>query len=131
MSIRTSLAMLLLAGLAACATATPPDQAAAVQPGQGFATTSAIGKKIDEAIAANGPPTLQWDLPDGRRAYQWQQSSITARVSAPAADGAVVGDATQTTCYYTLYTLKDAQGAYKVTGFDQPRPGCGRLAMNR
>ncbi len=129
MRIRMSLAMLLFAGLSACAT--QPASAPTAQAGAVFQTASALGKKIDDAIAANGPPTLQWDLPDGRRAYQWQQSSITARVSAPAADGAVVGDATQTTCFYTLYTLKDAEGVYKVTGFDQPRPGCGRLAMNR
>jgi hypothetical protein len=123
MSVRTYTAMLLLAGLAACA-ATPLPQSAGVR------TNTEVGKKIDDAIAANGPPTLQWDLPDGRRAYQWQQSSVTARVAAPEGGGAVVGAASQTTCYYTLYTLQDGK-TWKVVGYEQPRPGCGRLAMNQ
>jgi hypothetical protein len=125
MSVRTYTAMLLLAGLTACA-ATPLPQSAGVK------TNSEVGKKIDDAIAANGPPTLQWDLPDGRRAYQWQQSSVTARVGAPeGGGGAVVGAASQTTCYYTLYTLPDPKGLWKVVGYEQPRVGCGRLAMNK
>jgi hypothetical protein len=124
MRVRTYTAMLLLAGLTACASG-PAPQSAAVR------TTSEVGKKIDDAIAANGPPTLQWDLPDGRRAYQWQQSSVTARVGAPDGGGAVIGAASQTTCYYTLYTLRDAKGLWKVVGYEQPRPGCGRLAMNK
>jgi hypothetical protein len=124
MSVRIYTAMLLLAGLSACATA-PASQSAGVQ------TTAEVGKKIDEAIAANGPPTLQWDMPDGRRAYQWQQSSVTARVGAPEGGGAVIGAASQTTCYYTLYTLQDPKGLWKVVGYEQPRPGCGRLAMNQ
>ena len=125
MSVRMSLALLLSAGLAACATAPAPTSVPAPQ-AAGFQTDGALGKKIDETIAVNGPPSLQWDLPDGRRAFQWQQSSVTARVGAPAADGAVVGAASQTTCYYTLYTLPDGK-AWKVVGYDQPRPGCGWL----
>jgi hypothetical protein len=125
MSVRTYMAMLLLAGLTACATG-PSPQSADVK------TNTEVGKKIDDAIAANGPPTLQWDLPDGRRAYQWQQTSVTARVGAPdGAAGAVIGNASQTTCYYTLYTLQDPKGLWKVVGYEQPRPGCGRLAMNK
>jgi hypothetical protein len=124
MSVRTYTALLLLAGLTACAATSLPQSA-------GVRTNSEVGKKIDEAIAANGPPTLQWDLPDGRRAYQWQQSSVTARVGAPeGGGGAVVGAASQTTCYYTLYTLQDGKN-WKVVGYEQPRPGCGSLAMNK
>jgi hypothetical protein len=127
MSVRMFSAMLLLAALTACAVAPPPPPQAA-----GFAPDGAVGRKIDDAIAVNGPPSLQWDLPDGRRAYQWQQSSVTARVGAPeGVGGAVVGAASQTTCYYTLYTLPDGKGLWKVVGYEQPRPGCGRLAMNR
>ena len=125
MSVRVSLAMVLLAGLAACATAPAPQQQAAT-----IQTDSTLGRKIDDAIAANGPPALQWMLPDGRRAYQWQQASVTARVGPAAGDGAVVGAASQTTCYYTLYTQQDAKGLWTVVGYEQPRPGCGRLAMN-
>jgi hypothetical protein len=124
MGVRVPLAMLLAAGLSACAAGPAPSVA-------DFQTDKAVGRRIEDAIAANGPPTLQWDLADGRRAYQWQESSITARVGPPAKDGAVVGDASQTTCYYTLYTRADARGLRKIVGYEQPRSGCGRLAMNR
>ncbi len=131
MSFRVISAVLALAGLTACATAPAPvpGSKAAATPAV-FPTVTAVGHKIDETIAANAPPTTQWDLPDGRRAYQWQQSSVIARVGSPTGNGAVVGAASQTTCYYTLYTLPDGK-AWKVVGYDQPRPGCGRLAMNR
>jgi hypothetical protein len=124
MIVRMSLAMALCAALAACAS-TPAQMASGIQ------TEAAVGHAIDEAIAANGPPSRRWTLPDGARAYQWQQASITARVAPPTADGAVVGAASQTTCYYTLYTRQDAKGLWKVVSYDQPRPGCGKLAMNR
>jgi hypothetical protein len=129
MSVRISLAMVLLAGLTACA-ADPVQPTAALEPSAAQADGT-VGRKIDDAIAVNGPPAAQWDLPDGRRAYQWQQASVTARVGPPEADGAVVGAASQTTCYYTLYTLQDPKGPWKVVGYEQPRPGCGKLAMNK
>jgi hypothetical protein len=124
MNVRMSLAMALSVGLAACASMPAPQLS-------GIQADGAVGRAIDEAIAANGPPSRRWTLPDGGRAYQWQQASITARVGPPAADGAVVGAASQTTCYYTLYTRKDAKGLWKVVSYEQPRPGCGKLAMNR
>lgn len=124
MNVRMSLAIVLSVALTACA-AVPPPQVSGIQ------TDAAVGHAIEEAIAANGPPSKRWTLPDGGRAYQWQQASITARVAPPAADGAVVGAASQTTCYYTLYTRQDDKGLWKVVSYDQPRPGCGKLAMNR
>jgi hypothetical protein len=128
MSVRISLAMLLAVGITACAGAPSPQTA--IFKGDAFKTDAAVGHKIDEAIASNGPPSLQWDLPDGRRAFQWQEVSVTARVGAARGDGALIGGASQITCYYTLYARADAKGLYTVVGFDQPRPGCGRLAMN-
>ncbi len=123
--VRTFTALLLLAGLAACASTPPAPQQAA-----GFQTGAAMGKPIDTEIAANGPPSQQWDLPDGRRAFQWQEASITARVGPATANGAVVGAATQTTCYYTLYARPDGK-SWKIVGYEEPRPGCGRLALNK
>jgi hypothetical protein len=120
MGVRTVSAILMMAALAACA--------AAPASLTGF-TSAALGRKIDETISANGPPTAQWDLPDGRRVYQWQQASIVARVGSPAGDGAVVGAASQTTCTYTLYAAMDGK-TWKVVGYEPPRAGCGRLAMN-
>ncbi len=120
MGVRTVSAMLMLAALTACA--------AAPESVTGF-TSAAVGHKIDETISANGPPTAQWDLPDGRRVYQWQQASIIARVGAPTVDGAVTGAASQTTCTYTLYAVMDGK-TWKVVGYEPPRAGCVRLAMN-
>ena len=73
MPVRPILALVVVSGLAACASApasAPGPSAAAIR------TDATLGRRIDDAIAANGPATLQWDLPDGRRAYQWQQASI-------------------------------------------------------
>ena len=88
-----------------------------------------IGHRLDEVTAVNGPPSLQWDMPDGRKAYQWQSSSVSATV-APARKGEIkTAGVSQTTCYYTLYTRPDSRGVVKVVGAEDPRPGCMRLAM--
>ena len=88
-----------------------------------------VGAPIDKAIASNGPPSSQWDLPDGRRASQWQQSSVTARVGVNRASGAVVAgsETSQTTCFVTLYTRQDGKGVWSVVGAEQTRPGCNSL----
>jgi hypothetical protein len=92
------------------------------------AGTDLIGHTIDEIAAVDGPPSRQWTLPDGRRAYQWQSSSVSARVGA-ARDGEILGAASQTTCFYTLYAQAGPQG-FVVVGAEPPRPGCLKLAMN-
>jgi hypothetical protein len=124
MTFRVSVSMAVLAAvLGACAAA----PAAQVGP---LAADQAVGRGIDDVMAADGPPNQQWDLPDGRRAYQWQETSVTARVGAAAADGEVMGAASQTTCYYTLYARPDAKGRFLVVGYEPPRPGCMKFAMN-
>jgi hypothetical protein len=115
----------LAASLGACA----HGSGLALQQPAAAASDGAVGRPIDEVMAANGPPSGQWDLPDGRHAYQWQASSVTARVGATR-NGEVQGAASQTTCFYTLYTRPDAKGVAKVVGYDAPRPGCMKLAMN-
>ena len=125
------LATALAAGLGACAdmTARLPAPAPALQASNLSTTSEAIGHSIDEVMASNGPPSQQWDLPDGRKAYRWESSSVTARVGA-SRNGEVQGAASQTTCYYTLYARPDAKGVAKVVSADEPRPGCLKLAMN-
>jgi hypothetical protein len=126
MTVRLTVTVAVLAaGLGACA----HGSSLALQQPAAAASDGAVGRPIDEVMAANGPPSGQWDLPDGRHAYQWQASSVTARVGA-ARNGEVQGAASQTTCYYTLYTRPDAKGVAKVVGYDAPRPGCMKLAMN-
>ena len=127
MTIRlTVLIAVLTAGLGACAehslTALAPQSPAAA------ASDGAVGRTVDDVMAANGPPSQDWDLPDGRHAYQWQSSSLSARIG-PARKGEVSsGGVSQTTCFYTVYARKDAKGVAKVVGYDEPRPGCMKLA---
>ncbi len=72
--------------------------------------TGPIGHRLDEVTALNGPASQQWDMPDGRHAYQWQSSSVSATVG-PAQKGEIrTAGVSQTTCYYTLYTRTDARG---------------------
>jgi hypothetical protein len=119
LTVPAAAALALIVG--ACATAPPPGPLAA---------NKTVGRKIDEVMAANGPASGQWDLPDGRRVYQWQEISVMARVGASEVSGEVSGAASQTTCYTTLYTRPDAAGRFKVISYEAPRPGCLKLAMN-
>jgi hypothetical protein len=122
LTVRLTLALAVVGALlAACAGL--PARAPSVTAG-----AEAVGHLVDEIAAANGPPSRQWNLPDGRRAYQWQSSSVTARVGA-ARDGEIMGAASQTTCFYTFYAKPAPQG-FMVVGAEPPRPGCLKLAMN-
>jgi hypothetical protein len=101
----------------------------ATQPEAALSPDNPVGHKLDEIIAINGPPSLQQDLPDGSRAYQWQSTSISATV-APARKGEIRAQGvSQHTCFYTLYAKPDAKGVIKVVAADEPGPGCMKLAM--
>lgn len=130
MNIRLILTLAALgAVVAGCTTATTLGVAPA-QPEVALSPDNPVGHRLDDVVAANGPPSQQWDLPDGRRAYQWQSSSISATVG-PARKGEIkAAGVSQTTCYYTLYAKPDAKGVVKVVAADEPRPGCMKLAMN-
>jgi hypothetical protein len=109
------MAILLLAGCATVPRETSADRMAGM-----------IGQPIDTRIARNGPPTTQWDMADGRRAYQWEQSAVVTNVGA-ASFGNFSSAAARTgrvSCFYTLYARKDQGGSWLVVGFEQPRPGC-------
>jgi len=83
MTIRLCFAVIALAAvLGACAVmpAPAPTPATSAQLNTPPNADGAMGKYIEDVMAVNGPPSQLWDLPDGRRAYQWQQSSVTARV---------------------------------------------------
>jgi hypothetical protein len=88
-----------------------------------------VGHTLDEVVALNGPPAQHWDLPDGRRAYQWQSAAMSATV-APGRRGEIKDtDVSQVTCFYTLYTRPDAKGVVKVVAAEDTKPGCMTLAM--
>ena len=130
MNARLSLAMTVLAAvLGACVTAPAPAPRMADAGPAPLAAEGTVGRSIDDIVAANGPPSQQWDLPDGRRVYQWQQTSLTASVAEADARGEVVGGATQTTCSFTLYTRQE-KGRWTVVAYDPPRPGCMKVASN-
>jgi hypothetical protein len=129
MTIRlTVIVTALTAGLGACAGLS--QSALAPQTPAAAASGGAIGRTVDDVMAANGPPSQDWDLPDGRHAYQWQSSALSARVG-PARKGkgeVSSGGVSRTTCFYTVYSRKDAKGVAKVVGFDEPSPGCMKVA---
>jgi hypothetical protein len=128
MNIRLTLTLAALgAVLAACAT-TPKVATIAPPPAAALSPDTPVGHPIDDIVAVNGPPSLQRDLPDGRRVYQWESSSISATV-APSRKGEIrAADVSRTTCYYTLYARPDAKGVVKVVAVDEPSPGCMKLA---
>lgn len=96
---------------------------------------SFVGKDITEAIAKNGPPTNVFNMPDGRRAFQWFRNRdlimpVTTNVAAnnygnygyaqATTSGGYMGS---TQCYYTLYARKSGN-SYKVVGIEKPSFSC-------
>ena len=129
MNLRLTLTLAALgAALAACASV-PKLGAVPSQPEVALSPDNPVGHSLEDLVAVNGPPSEQWDLPDGRRAYRWQSSSISATV-APTRKGEIkAAGVSQTTCFYTLYARSDAKGVVKVVAADEPGPGCMKLAM--
>ena len=131
MNLRLTFALAALgAVLAGCASTPKLGAVAPTQPEVALSPDSPIGHPIEDIVAVNGPPSLQRDLPDGRRVYQWESSSISATVSSAARKGEIrAAGASRSTCYYTLYARPDAKGVIKVVAADEPGPGCMKLAM--
>jgi hypothetical protein len=129
MNIRLILTLAALGAVVAGCTTTARLGVVPAEPEVALSPDNPVGHRLDEIVEINGPPSLQRDLPDGRRLYQWQSSSISATV-APARKGEIkAAGVSQTTCFYTLYTRPDAKGVVKVVAADTPSPGCMKLAM--
>lgn len=92
-----------------------------------------VGKDIAEVAVERGPPSASFDMPDGRRAFQW---SIDASYVMPTSTtgtayqaGNMVFASTQSTggqiinsrCIYTLYAEEQANGRWIVVGFEPPK----------
>ena len=131
MNYRLTLTLAALgAVLAGCATTPKLATVTPSQPEAALSPDSPIGHPIDEIVAMNGPPSLQRDLPDGRRLYQWESTSISATVTPSSRKGEIrAAGASRSTCYYNLYARPDARGMIKVVAVDAPSPGCMKLAM--
>lgn len=116
----------------------------------GCATTTMenyMGRTVQEVAVTYGPPTNVFDMPDGRRAFQWQIDTSfnaparsttygTAQVYAPpgssygtvnAQSTTVTTPATTSTisCLYTMYGKWDEERqAWILVGFEKPRFIC-------
>jgi hypothetical protein len=131
LNIRLTLTLAALgAVLAACATTPKVATVAPTRPEPALSPDSPVGHPLDDIVAVIGPPSLQRDLPDGRRLYQWESSSISTTVAPSARKGEIHAGYDRQTCYYNLYARPDAKGVIKVVAADEPTPGCMKLAMN-
>jgi hypothetical protein len=99
-----------------------------------------VGQPLQAAMARNGPPDVVFDMPDGRRAFQWVVTSegrmptmttTNANIYAPPGAFANVNSTSMTTgggvvtntCRYTMYA-EWRDNAWIFTGFEPPRFMC-------
>lgn len=104
---------------------------------------SYVGRSVPEAAVRYGPPTNVFDMPDGRRAFQWEMSStyVTPRQSftnvnvyAPPGSAYASGTANTTSyggnvinqrCLYTVYGRYDpALSTWMIVAFEKPSFAC-------
>lgn len=99
-----------------------------------------IGKPLQIGVARYGPPDLVFDMPDGKRAFQWRMTSTgivptmtttQANYYAPPGSYASMNARTTTTgggvvsntCLYTMYA-EWRENAWIFTGFEKPSMMC-------
>lgn len=104
---------------------------------------SYVGKTVQDAAVRYGPPTNVFDMPDGRRAFQWSVSSTyvaprttTTNLSlyAPPGSAFASGSAQTTsyggqpitqTCLYTVFgRYNQGVGAWIIESFEKPSFMC-------
>ena len=109
----------------------------------GCATTAMdglVGQPLQVAMARYGQPQFVFDMPDGRRAFQWEmtrtgvipQTTVSnANIYAPPGAFASVNSTSTTygggtvtnTCRYTMYARMNGN-AWVFESYEQPRLGC-------
>lgn len=94
-----------------------------------------MGQPVQAAMARNGPPTNAFDMPDGRRAFQWARSGqyTTPTYANSTGNAQAIGNAvwwTQNTaitggqtyqmrCLYTVYARwNEGSRAWIIEGFE-------------
>ena len=96
-----------------------------------------VGKSITEPMLDYGKPAHVFDLPDGRRAFQWKINNSGVFPMTSPSTGTIYGSggwasvSTTTTtyvpfsneCVYTLFGKKSGKD-WIVVGFMQPRVDC-------
>lgn len=91
-----------------------------------------VGRDISEVMVANGPPAAVFDMPDGRKAFQWATSStyVTPTTTTVSGYGNYLtaqtygGIPITSNCVYTYYARPNAQKSFTVVGFAQPSLDC-------
>lgn len=100
-----------------------------------------VGQPVTAAMARYGPPDLTFDLPDGRRAFQWLevststsdgQATTRTRPDPRRGRGATItrteftSPTTSTSrCHYTMYARFDAAAHdWVFDSFEPPALGC-------
>lgn len=95
-----------------------------------------VDRDITAVIARHGQPASQFDLPDGRRAFQWkivdtnytphsveweEQQTDSGQRGEVHESG---GYSSTSTCFYTFYTKQQGENGWRVVGFEKPRLEC-------
>lgn len=95
-----------------------------------------VGRDVSSAIARYGPPETTFDLPDGRRAFQWKMVDsyiVPTETSAEDVDTANGRRETVKTtggywkdevCYYTIYANAGPNGSWTISGYEKPTFDC-------
>lgn len=95
-----------------------------------------VGKDVTDVALDYGPPVAAFDLPDGRRAFQWKVDSVTMMPTQTTVTGygsgnwytadilQTGGGAFASSCIYTMFGQKNASKSYTITGYKEPTLGC-------
>lgn len=96
-----------------------------------------VGQGLETAMARYGPPDVQFDLPDGRRAFQWidvntttSSGHVTEKTSHRGGGPKTHVDFTPASttynrCFYTMYGRYDAtRRGWVFESFEPPAMGC-------
>lgn len=95
-----------------------------------------VGRDITSVIAQYGPPTHEFDLPDGRRAFQWERlethhipdTSVYdekhSRRRTRGTSTTLGGYVEEELCFYTMYAEPGPADRWLIVGFEKPRLAC-------
>ena len=95
-----------------------------------------VGKDVTEVALQYGPPLAAFDMPDGRKAFQWRMDSAYTMPSTTTYTGVASGNLITGTaqtygggvqtnaCFYTLFAEPNKNNSYTVVGFQKPRLDC-------
>lgn len=95
-----------------------------------------VGRDITSVIAQYGPPTYEFDMPDGRRAFQWERLEThhvpettiyeekSNRRRTRGSSITLGGHVEEEVCFYTMYAEPGPADSWRVVGFEKPRLEC-------